>query len=517
MLDPGDFEANVQGELMDATAIEFSNKTSGFREDHGRFLVSLGDLGWHILRLPMKAVVASAVFIASVALAADPLQSSDSDTLPRYKLAPGQELVYESSSEFTYQGGILRASDTTTYWVTRVNPDGSWHLVAQSQSVSSQIRGDKKQIEAQLSAEKAHTVAPLPSRKETMIGSFDLFPDGRVANLPDDLRSSSLRGPLPELPADRKAAKDGWAFSPEPESKLIFHMTPESDPHAGKWIFSEAEEGLFNTIYVSTSSKIIHFDAERGLVTGNDGTYTQDYGFHGKGTSQLELKSAATKPTDWLQQLAREVEVLRTVNAEVMKAEKEHGSAGAQGPRKSLLEEGRTKVKLPILVAQFDSELQQLADSAKDEDEERKAEEAVMNKPSADWETTDLSGKKQRLADYRGKVVLLDFWYRGCGWCIRAMPQIKEVADHYRDKPVAVLGMNTDQEAQDAQFVVDQLKLNYPTLKATGLPEKYGIQGFPTLIIIDPDGVVRLRHVGYSSTLRDDLIREIDGLITKGN
>jgi peroxiredoxin len=80
---------------------------------------------------------------------------------------------------------------------------------------------------------------------------------------------------------------------------------------------------------------------------------------------------------------------------------------------------------------------------------------------------------------------------------------------------VAVLGMNTDREEKDAQFV-DKLQLNYPTLKAAGLPEKYAVTGFPTLIIIDPDGVVRERHVGYSPTLRDDLIKTVDGLISVG-
>jgi thiol-disulfide isomerase/thioredoxin len=464
----------------------------------------------------MKAIIASAVFVASTAFAVDQSPSLGSDKLPRYKLQPGQELVYESSSEFTYQGGMLRDSDTTIYWVIRANADGGWHLVAQSESVSGQIMGDKKQIETQLAAEKAGNLAPKDSRKEMMIGSFDLSPEGRVENLPDDPRSSSLRQPLPELPANSQAAKNGWAFSPEPGSKLIYKMAPESEVQSGNWVLSETEEGLFNTIYVSTSSKTIRFDATRGLVTGNEGTNSQDYGFHGKGTSKMVLKSVNTKPQEWIDQLAREAEVLGAVNAEIGKIEKEHGSAEAQSRRKSLLEEGRAKVKLPAVVAQFDSRLQQLGASAKYEEEERKAEEAVMNKPSPEWETTDLGGKKQRLADYRGKVVLLDFWYRGCGWCIKAMPQIKEVADHYRDKPVAVLGMNTDQEAADAQFVADQLKLNYPTLKAAGLPEKYGIQGFPTLIVIDPDGVVRERHVGYSPTLRDDLIRKIDGLISKG-
>jgi len=142
---------------------------------------------------------------------------------------------------------------------------------------------------------------------------------------------------------------------------------------------------------------------------------------------------------------------------------------------------------------------------------ERKA--SILNKPAADWSTTDLDGNRHSLAGHRGKVIVLDFWYRGCGWCIKAMPQIKEVTEHFRDRPVVVLGMNTDRKEADARFVAKSLKLNYATLKAAGLPEKYGVQAFPTLIIIDQEGIVRDRHVGYSPNLREELIETISGLL----
>ena len=60
---------------------------------------------------------------------------------------------------------------------------------------------------------------------------------------------------------------------------------------------------------------------------------------------------------------------------------------------------------------------------------------------------------------------------------MRAMPQIKEVADQFRGQPVAILGMCTDRKDEDARFVVDKLQLNYPTLHGIGIPEKYGVQG----------------------------------------
>ena len=73
--------------------------------------------------------------------------------------------------------------------------------------------------------------------------------------------------------------------------------------------------------------------------------------------------------------------------------------------------------------------------------------------------------------------------------------------------------MNTDSNEADAKFVQDAMGLKYATLRALGIPEKYGVQGFPTLILIDPEGKVRDVHVGYSPTLKADLTKEIEGLI----
>jgi thiol-disulfide isomerase/thioredoxin len=137
----------------------------------------------------------------------------------------------------------------------------------------------------------------------------------------------------------------------------------------------------------------------------------------------------------------------------------------------------------------------------------------VLNKPAADWQTTELGGTPYSLKELQGKVLVLDFWYRGCGWCIKAMPQVKAVAEHFKDRPVAVLGMNTDRDPADAQFVIDQMQISYPTLKARGLPEKFRVQGFPTLVIVDRCGVVRGFHVGYSPHLAEDVIQAVERLL----
>ena len=179
------------------------------------------------------------------------------------------------------------------------------------------------------------------------------------------------------------------------------------------------------------------------------------------------------------------------------------------------LKDAKEALKLPILREQIDAQLKNHERMGSYYTEEAKNRAAVLGKPAATWETKDLEGKTHSLEGYKGKVVILDFWYRGCGWCIRAMPQMKELAQDFKGQPVAVLGMNTDREEKDAKFVVDEMGLNYPVLKAEGLPEKYRVRGFPTLIIVDQAGKLADIHVGYSATLREEVAKSVKKLLAQ--
>ena len=74
--------------------------------------------------------------------------------------------------------------------------------------------------------------------------------------------------------------------------------------------------------------------------------------------------------------------------------------------------------------------------------------------------------------------------------------------------------MNTDSNPGDALFVIEEMELNYPNLRAQGIPDLYEIRGFPTLLIIDLEGVLREIHVGYSPTLAEDVIADVEALLT---
>ena len=76
-----------------------------------------------------------------------------------------------------------------------------------------------------------------------------------------------------------------------------------------------------------------------------------------------------------------------------------------------------------------------------------------------------------RAKDYRGKIVVLDFWSRGCDWCIRALPQIGQVADDLKAEPVVVLGLALDGKVEDSRLVVEKLGIHYPVLQARDVRE----------------------------------------------
>jgi thiol-disulfide isomerase/thioredoxin len=417
--------------------------------------------------------------------------------MPRYNFKAGQELVYQASSEFHYAHNSMKDAGTDTFWVTRQNRDGSWHIVAL----------------------RKHTGPGQPDETRKL-NSFDISAGGQVTNQPAEIENAGPSLVFPQLPSDVAEAKKGWEIPQSEAAQNVCRLKTAPSDAAGQWVFEAIQKGIFQDIYLMTSTNTIYFDGARGLVAKVESVDHQGFGIVGDGKGVVELKSSGTKDEGWMTQLAWECDVYTKAKAGVGEALESLKTGAkedtAKAAAKAILQTAQNRVKLPVVLEQIQSELSQLDSSFKYAAEDKGKSDALLNKAAASWATTDLDGQKHALEDYRGKVVALDFWYRGCGWCMRAMPQIKALADQFRGQPVVILGMNTDQDDKDARFVVDKLRLNYLTLKAVGLPEKYGVEGFPTFIVIDQKGIVRARHVGYSPTLREEMGHTIEGLLKGG-
>jgi peroxiredoxin len=119
-----------------------------------------------------------------------------------------------------------------------------------------------------------------------------------------------------------------------------------------------------------------------------------------------------------------------------------------------------------------------------------------------DFALKDSDGKTVRLSDYRGKVVLLDFWATWCGPCKIEIPWFMEFERKYRDRGFSVLGISMDEEGWDAvkPFVAD-LAVNYRiVLGNDDIAEEYGgVEALPTTFLIDREGKIAAMHVGLAS------------------
>lgn len=117
------------------------------------------------------------------------------------------------------------------------------------------------------------------------------------------------------------------------------------------------------------------------------------------------------------------------------------------------------------------------------------------------------AGQKIKLADYKGKYVLLDFWESWCGYCILAIPQIETLYHTYKSKGLQVLGITTENLAQ-IKKIIERNKLSYPTLAGdTTILKQYKIEGRPTYVLINPAGNIVNYSTGNLEAIEKDLQR----------
>lgn len=114
----------------------------------------------------------------------------------------------------------------------------------------------------------------------------------------------------------------------------------------------------------------------------------------------------------------------------------------------------------------------------------------------------DMNGADVRLSDFKGKVVLLNFWATWCGPCKAEIPGFVRLQEKYRDKGLVIVGYSVDDSAEKAKAYAAEYKMNYPILLGEGredVQDAYGpIWGIPASFIISKDGRVCRKHMGIA-------------------
>ena len=127
----------------------------------------------------------------------------------------------------------------------------------------------------------------------------------------------------------------------------------------------------------------------------------------------------------------------------------------------------------------------------------------------------DMNNKPVRLSDYKGKVILLDFWATWCGPCKVEMPWFSEFQARYAKDGLQVFGVSVDDPLDKLKPYVTELKVTYPVLQGLNhddIQDAYGpLVGIPVTVLISRDGKVCGKHTGLASKAAVE--NEIKGLL----
>jgi peroxiredoxin len=138
----------------------------------------------------------------------------------------------------------------------------------------------------------------------------------------------------------------------------------------------------------------------------------------------------------------------------------------------------------------------------------------LIGKDAPDFVMKSRDGNNLRLSEFRGQVVLVNFWARWAGDSRMEMPALDRINTTYERAGLVVLGISIDEDLRRAHEFADSMKVSYPLMFDPGsqLGQDYLLQKMPMTILVDRSGVVRYSHVGFKrgdDRIYLDQIREL--------
>ncbi len=132
--------------------------------------------------------------------------------------------------------------------------------------------------------------------------------------------------------------------------------------------------------------------------------------------------------------------------------------------------------------------------------------------PAPPFKVTSTSGQQITLANYRGSVLIIDFFASWCQPCKRSIPHLIELNRKYGKKGLQILGLSLDEDRDDLVDFITPLRLNYPAALANeDLQVEYGLRSIPTFFIINKRGVVAEKYMG----LTDEVKKNVEATIIR--
>ena len=139
----------------------------------------------------------------------------------------------------------------------------------------------------------------------------------------------------------------------------------------------------------------------------------------------------------------------------------------------------------------------------------------LAGQAAPDFVLKSATGENLRLSEYRGDVVMINFWATWCGPCRQEMPLLNELFNRYQRVGFSLLGVNIDDDSRRAMQMVEDLGVDFPVLfdETKEVSKLYQVEAMPVTVIVDREGTVRYVHHGYKPGYEDQYLTEIRTLL----
>jgi peroxiredoxin len=143
------------------------------------------------------------------------------------------------------------------------------------------------------------------------------------------------------------------------------------------------------------------------------------------------------------------------------------------------------------------------------------ASSGLAGQPAPDFALRSSSGENLRLSEYRGDVVMINFWATWCGPCRQEMPLLDELYSRYQRVGFNLLGVNIDDDSSRAMDMINELGVSFPVLfdATKEVSRLYQVDAMPVTVIVDREGNVRHVHQGYKPGYEQKYLDQVRALL----
>ncbi|HFQ91930.1 MAG TPA: TlpA family protein disulfide reductase [Chromatiales bacterium] len=119
--------------------------------------------------------------------------------------------------------------------------------------------------------------------------------------------------------------------------------------------------------------------------------------------------------------------------------------------------------------------------------------------PAPDFTLKSRGGENLKLSEFRGEVVMINFWASWCAPCRQEMPLLDQLYNRYSPMGFTILGINVEEDSAQAEKLLKEIPVSFPILYDTGntVTELYKVMAMPSTVMVDRDGNMRYLHLGY--------------------